>query len=383
MQFFSYVFFLSLITFNVNATDVAKQESLVLQSIDTQSNPNQSLVNLRFNETIEKKDFQVEDHGSFFQISFVNTLLASPGKFVEGNSPYILKVGGFQGSESLAIIRFFLSEKTELIKQAMNISAVGNRVVLSVDHIKLKDILSSGNLQGPLKKLKKIKTTVKKTNAPDFFEMDDYIVKISIVSLFLFSLLILLTLAKKYQRRKFKNSKVHEGFPFKEIDRLVLSPRLKISVVQIGEERLVLSISQDKVEFLTKLTAQESLEKKLIPHKIGKDSRELDAEAKSLALKMLSKSQVKKEEPSFLSKLRESTSTENVREKKQKNLEESKPSQNKELVKNKRINYKIDDEGVHDTSMSSEKKEMDSKASKAMSDLTKMIRDKINSLPKV
>jgi flagellar protein FliO/FliZ len=117
---------------------------MTIGGIDGESDDAMSLINIRF---VRKPSWtklnEVQEHGSFLQIVLPNTIVPNPGEFYEGNSPYIQKIAAFQLTPNSAGVRLFTTENAAKTKQAANVELLGKRLVFTIDHVHMKELLAA------------------------------------------------------------------------------------------------------------------------------------------------------------------------------------------------------------------------------------------------
>ncbi len=255
----------------------------------------------------------VEDHGTFVQILLPSTIVPSPGTFLDANSPYITKIAAFQvpnattGQPTDAAVRLFVNRDAAAVKQALVSEILTDRVVVTLDHKKLDAALASagqianpsasdskietGNAPTPAE-LVRIESDQKIDSAPPLesswstvgVKVPDLSNKLAIVSGFSLFMLALLGIVYKWRRLnpfsqraresagnpiRFKNIIKHrvpeseDGDDFardtvkmtmKTISSMAVGPRQKLTLVQVGNETVLLSISPTGVQFLTNVS---------------------------------------------------------------------------------------------------------------------------------
>lgn len=290
---------------------------LTLGPIDGESDQKSSVITMRYDT---KPDFTkpvVEAHGSFLQVVLPHTMVLKPGVFVDANSPYIRKFAAFQLDEDTAALRMFVTKEAENILPATSVEILENRVLVIIDHEKAekellanfsgvpvkgspdtvlkstevrKDIPDPVALMGNTKAepgaidpapaptaataatneaapakvdvAAHAKDQVKATIAATTEEAakprwaDSIESKLVGVTVFVALMLVLLIALKSWRRVATKTLAPGADFSLKTLATHALGPKQKISVIQVGQEQILLGISPDGINFLTSLKPQ-------------------------------------------------------------------------------------------------------------------------------
>ncbi|NDE14193.1 hypothetical protein EBZ80_04610 [bacterium] len=98
----------------------------------------------------------VEDHGTFIQVLLPQTVVPSPGNFLDAHSPFITKIAAFQvpnaksGQPTDAAVRLFLNRDAAIVRKATFAEILADRLVVTLDHKKLDAaIAASGQIMSP------------------------------------------------------------------------------------------------------------------------------------------------------------------------------------------------------------------------------------------
>lgn len=337
-----------------NAAEQAAEDRIVmLGDYRATADPNTSVVSLKLSHRPVWKDVKVEAHGNYLQVLLPGVTVPYPGKFAEGSGPFVKKIAPFQAQDELAIVRIFLSESASKVSGALHQELVDNRVVVTLDHAAINTVL--GNVSGSSKSDATADGSINVVRAPqkNMFTMTR---TIAIISLFMFLMIILFVGLKRLQRRQHAEALAGAEGRMREVDSLMISPKLKLSVVQVGGEKLVLSIGSDGCHLIKALDPP--------------------AQRPALATRQLAPEvQQKVDAEQAASRLVKKIERVNGGAKREQVARAQKPNPEPK----RSINYKIDDTGISQSKDEPKTEE----TSQAVSDLTAMLRQKLSSLPKV
>ena len=263
--------------------ETAAPNSLTLGHIDGEVDGNLTTMTIRLDkEPTWTKLSEIQDHGSFLQIILPGTLVPEPGKFFDGGNTIIPKIAAFQLTPSDAGIRLFVNKNAAKVKQAMMAETLGSRIILTIDNALLNGLMSESELRteivgppapreltaeqviaktevrhdepAPSERLKaELKSKVVASAGPSF----DFREKLTQVALFSAGMLILLLVSrffKPFLRRRVEGAGEFNPEPpltIKTLASLNLASRQKVSLLQIGGEKILIGITPENVSFLT------------------------------------------------------------------------------------------------------------------------------------
>jgi flagellar biogenesis protein FliO len=300
-------------------------QPLVIGRIDSDESDQFSVVTVRLDRAPTWDKVVLEEHGDFLQIKIPDSIVSQPGQFIDGKGSYLAKIVAYQTEPNQSVVRIFLkSETSSNIIKSSEVEVLDNRIVFTLDHSHFGKKITS-EIQEKL-----IETeTVEK---PLYALFDD--TKILQYLAYFFIAISFLTLLSLTLRRFFRNQDLAffskgDSQKIRSIGQLSLSPKQKLSLIQVGEEKFLLSVSYDRVELLTKL--------------------EMD--------RVSSPQQLSKPIPPTVP---------NIPKK------ELPPPVAPNKSNHKKINYRIDDRGItHE------------RTDDAIKDVTQIIREKLKALPKI
>jgi flagellar biogenesis protein FliO len=252
----------------------------MLKGVTSEVEGNHTFVNVKLSIVPDWKAQPIEDHGTFIQIPLPNTQVTNSGEFFDGTGPYLRKIAVFQVNENDGAIRLFLNQDAKKAKLASQAEIIGDRVIVSIDHQQLEQLtLRGGDAQknsiqeaGPNSATTQSKPNSTNTNAPLTASPNSQSVegtpgtlnsmkdKLSIVASFcavMILLLVGLTVAKKKQIQRAKDratSERVEPVSMRILNHISLSPRQRLTLVQVGSKQVLLGVSQDRISFLTEVS---------------------------------------------------------------------------------------------------------------------------------
>ena len=339
-----------------------------------------SIINISLSQGLKNQDLPIQEHGSFIQFELPNTITTTPGEFLDVHSPFFSKLITLQVKPTTTAIRIFTTKDAKTIKENTNIDILNDRVVLSINHLAFpKEPKATATSAAQLS----TETTVKKRisaeqakPAPlkslglkDDFAIETYLKKIAILSIVGFLLLLFVLTMKRIT----KNRKILGGpsprFEMQTLSDLVLAPKQKLSLIQVGETKLLLAISPDNVSLLTKFE-----ETKPTPNIQEHLSKSRNIQKIAQPPNVLGEPPIRKSIPS------KPKSREAKRPRADKSFRQHLKEGNMET---KRINYAIDDHGIHNSRPKEGTQKDEESTKKAIEDVTHLIREKLKSLPKI
>ena len=389
----------------------------IIGNIDGESSDKLSIATIRLNTKPDIKLPKIETHESFLQIKIPNTMTPEPGTFFDLKGPWLKKAVVLQVDETDTIVRFFVNGDAGTVGQASELDLLNKRLVLSVSH-KYLSTLTAGkkikedhdeakivagsrqdsDLQTELLTQKKqdistpsslkIKETFSErpseSGSMGHFDMNSYLVKLTWVSVGILMLTLILLSLRRVLRNKKLLTTGSSSVTMKTLNDLVLAPRQKLSVVQVGTERLLLSVSPERISLLSHM---DELRKNNTPFgsESGSQHNMKDLQP-SVRLNKLLKNHRQKISSSDL--METSTKIQSKNQQKmtgKKVLKKKKPS-GSDVTKpvGSGVQYRIDDSGVHSAKASSSGSgAVISGTEKAIDDVTQLIREKLKSLPKL
>ena len=369
-----------------------------------------SIVTIYLDQKPKWNKLDLEAHGTFLQISLPNTLVPKPGKFYDITSPYFSKMVLIQNESNEAIIRVFTSQEASIIAKGTDIDLLNKRIVITADHSYLGKLVSkkkegdknpkttaksspNANPKGPNKPFALDTESMPSNLIAGEENGDQFQSKLRIAAYFSIAMILLLLLSLTWRRLAI-NKKIlsprSSNIPMQALNHLVLAPKQKLSLVQVGHEKLLLSVSPEGISLITHIPEKN---KPQMAHKtsFGEADKE---KMQTIMMRNLGRQPQLNDEQSIRSfqkpkapatqkpqgrRLKQTNKTQDINEE---HTSRPVPKVTKSHMPKKKIEYAIDDNGVHKTSKSKNTPQSNT-TQKAIDDVTQLIRDKLKSLPKI
>lgn len=266
----------------------AAKDLATLGLIDAESDESTTTVTVRLEEKPSwTKPRDLQDHGTFLQLVLPSVIVPEPGKFFEGSGPHVKKIAVFQLTPSDAGVRIFVEGSAAKVKAATTLELLDKRIVLSMSHADipapdapLAFVGPPAPVGPPVPEAGKdgssadaiiAKTVVRHDPKPsDLIKKDkgglkldqaaaggfDLRGKLIQVAMFLGGMIVLMVLAlavKPYLRHRRAKIAGFEEQPLtmKTLATLPLAARQKVSVIQVGDEKILIGVTPENVTFLT------------------------------------------------------------------------------------------------------------------------------------
>jgi flagellar protein FliO/FliZ len=256
---------------------------MMLGPIDGESDQKASVITVRYDSKPGFAKPKAEAMGSFIQVTLPNTMAPRPGQFMEANSPYIRKFAVFQLDEQTAALRLFVTKEASHLVGAVTTDILENRVVIVMDHAEAEaqllahfdgvpvsggptaeEVLQKTEVRSDVPDPAKVQAAAKvepaaaKTEpapaqAPAWSEGLE--TKLVMVTIFMAAMLVLLIGMKSWRRvmtKRWPGAPV-EDFSLKTLATHAVGPKQKLTVVQVGQEQILIGVSPDNINFLTSL----------------------------------------------------------------------------------------------------------------------------------
>jgi flagellar protein FliO/FliZ len=257
---------------------------MMMGPIDAESDQKSSIITVRYDSKPGFPKPKVEAMGSFIQVTLPNTMVPKPGQFVEAKSPYIRKFAAFQLDEQTAGLRLFVTKEAAHLVGAVTTDILENRVVIMLDHVEAeKQLLANfdgvpvtggptaeevvqktevrSDIPDPAKTqvvAKEAPAKAQATAAPAAAAApswsDGLQEKLVMVTIFMAVMLALMIGMKSWRRvmTKMPGAPVQD-YSLKTLATHAVGPKQKLTVVQVGQEQILLGVSPDNINFLTSL----------------------------------------------------------------------------------------------------------------------------------
>lgn len=247
--------------------------SLTLGAIDATSDDFKTVVTIRFDKKIGWEIPAFEDHGSFVQLIMPKTQVPKSGEFLEGNSPYIRKIAAFQVTNEDGGLRLFVSRDTPAIIKATTIEKLSDRIVMEIDHKLVEQNMSAAgasvaeviektevrhDVADPVATVQqnlKVKGEEPKSTETMGIDFKNKFTTVGIFSAVFIVGLLLLAFSKSLVKKKIK-MRESDPYSIKTLANHVLSPKQKITLIQVAGEKILLGVTPDNISFLTNIDSR-------------------------------------------------------------------------------------------------------------------------------
>ncbi len=333
-----------------SALHAEEPKLLNLQNIESTISEDAATITLSFNEPVSERVFDLKEQDGFFQITMPNTLVLENNKFYDGKAPFLKKIAVYQVSPNSAVARIYvgaydLSKSTKaILKTTMTGKNAVVRLPLSIFH---KDVITPASThEAPAKS---------PTLLLGDHDLEFYIQRLGIFSILFFASIFSFLSLKRFQKNKVFKAAGDGNFKMKTLSQLVLSPRQKLCLIQVGSEQILIAVSPDQVTLMTRLANPDAPKNLAIAETDGTDHRR--------------KISTYKRPEKFLDSLKQTMNgIEGKAEIQQEFVEQ--PS----APEKKSIHYAIGDDGIADKTKESKR---------AIDDITRLIREKLKALPQI
>ena len=271
-------------------TEPAVQSLLTLGHIDGEVEGNLTTMTIRLDkEPTWNKLTEVQDHGSFLQLILPGTLVPEPGKFFDSGNKIVPKIAAFQLTPSDAGIRLFVDKNAAKVKQAMMAETLGSRIILTIDNALLTGLLSETELRAeivgpPAPPELTAEQVIAKTevrhdepapsdrhkaelnskaigSATSSFDFREKLTQVALFSVVMLLLLLVSRFFKPFLKRRAGATgdfNLEPPVTIKTLASLNLASRQKVSLLQVGGEKILIGITPENVSFLTTIGATQN-----------------------------------------------------------------------------------------------------------------------------
>ena len=430
--FFIFAFSGKLLSSNQLETD-----SRTITAIEPEFTDDQTYIHLQFDRALSSSDIDsIESYQTFSQIIFKKAESKLIGKFWEINSQIVSKIAMFQPTSTEISLRIFPNQGIELDSGDIQVERLGSRMIVSIRHaIKIQDSLNAKNMGPPRPVLdrkdlyiqdknadaivdfagntgfegnnlkKNNENDVKRENGiesttkenPIFMEgnkknLTDILVKVAVFLGVLLICGILFVWNKRVLLMRGLNVERKVIPTINNLSTLSVSPRQKISLIEVGKERFLIGVGPGEIKLLTQIDCRNRREEvyfvtnSSFKHEMIAASRREDAVSQRPMLphtkvpKATHKNSAEELKPIKSRKIKEGESA-NLGQKNQGNRsvgEGSKISQ--------KIQVAVGDDGIKNLSprfmlpRDHESEKRLTRSNNVADDVTKLIRDRISGL---
>lgn len=254
-----------------------------LKSIQSETDEKSSIISVFFGKSPSWEKPEIQYDKNFFQIKLDNITILEPGKSYPSQSNHFKKIIPFQIDPNTSALRVYLDGNSLKYKQALSSDILGERLLIYLDHnlvtksekpsqIKsiaapkpekldkdLKNILENTKVKSnipdpititnPSKKAKN--TTSKKTGY--FDKLNSKFQLVAVVSGVMILLLLFMGLIKRRVLKSRANSKKDNSpkIPdLKPIATYSIGPKQRLTLIEIQNKMILLGVSSDNIQYL-------------------------------------------------------------------------------------------------------------------------------------
>lgn len=245
-----------------------------LGAITTEVEGDLTIVTARLNKIPDWKEVPLEEHGTFLQIKLPQTQIPASGEFIDGNGPFLRKLATFQLPDEDGALRLFVNQDAEKAKLATTAELLGDRLIITIDHKKLEQLIAPQTAKQETAADIIAKTSVEK-NAPapsdlintapkaetqassEISGMPNLAPQLMKVAAFCAVMFLGLIAAHWARARRIKKSRGSFDRPgpepasLKVLSSVNIGPKQKLTLVQVGDQQILIGVSADAINMIT------------------------------------------------------------------------------------------------------------------------------------
>ena len=266
-----FLFVLFSMSLLIKSPAIADEKPKLLE-VSSDFDQKETLINLNFSARLPFSTSKVEDHETFLHIPVPGVILEKSQEFFNAKGPYISKVAAFKFSSKESAIRLFVKKEAKILKDALSLDILNDRLVLSLDHKKLeakglKDHLTKMDVPPVSEVVKNVKVRediadpasqipgligATKKNAPENIMAEKLGIVAGFLGFMIAVLLGFLYLKRKYAMREFMPG-AEGATTMKSLATYPLAPKKNLNLIQIGQQKILLGVSPESIHFLTNI----------------------------------------------------------------------------------------------------------------------------------
>jgi flagellar protein FliO/FliZ len=254
------------------ATVVKQTAAVTLGAVTTEVEGDLTIVTARLNRSPQWKDVEIEEHGTFLQIKLPQTLIPASGEFLDGNGPFLRKLASFQVGSDDGALRLFINQDASKAKLATSAELLGDRIVVTIDHKKLEQLISPAQKINPSEAVpvtsdradtpevvtaaQSVSTPAQakiNTNVTENSQLYAQLTKGAGICALLFICLLTVQFIKSRRGRaknQSKNSPQIEPVTMRVLSSISLGQKQKLTLVQVGNQQILLGLTPDNISLL-------------------------------------------------------------------------------------------------------------------------------------
>lgn len=254
-----------------------------LTGVEADFDQRETLINAQFSGRLPFSKVSVESHGTFLHISLPGVAITESGKFYPAKGPYVSKIAAFQFSPQNSAVRLFVKKDAKLLSGALATDILNDRLIISIDH----KALEKAGISDHLANLKQIsskeiiaKTEVRRdikdpasavASTSQQVDSDGAVIKekMVIITCFLAAFMVLAFIVY-YLKKRMKTHHMFKGDQgatvMKSLGTYSLAPKKNLTLMQVGQQKILLGVSSEGINFLTNIEEKSSVDS-IIPPK--------------------------------------------------------------------------------------------------------------------
>jgi flagellar biogenesis protein FliO len=240
-----------------------------ITKISSESGDSISLITIETDgPNLPNSQLPVEVLGSYLQVNLGDIQYDKKDFFMDIQSPYLTKMAVYRNGSGNLIARIFSSHPAELVEKALEVKSVANRILATLDHQILKKALSdtksspsatltssteeNAEKEPLLAERLQNKPVSGSTLAPSaVFSLE----KLAIISAFLICLMLASVALKPLVQKHKRRLAMSNQDAMVSLGSLSLGPKQQVSLIQVGKERLLLSVGPGGISLLKDMDA--------------------------------------------------------------------------------------------------------------------------------
>lgn len=264
-----------------------KEVPVMIEAMHAEVEDQSTVVTIKLNRKPNFENVTLEDHGTFMQLILTDTVIPKPGEFVDVTTPYITKLVGFQTHPDTTSVRLFVAKDANMVKQASKADLLDSQIIVTLDHKKLEALLKvdpsvtarandmptaqeiiaktdiDTAIPEPASVLKSIEETSEKSTSKEATSIpfkDSEGLNSRLMSATIFCAIMLIGLLAVYifkpRLRKLRSiPDDYSTYVMKTLATHKVSPKQRLELIDVGGEKVLIAIGPDQVNFLTTIGA--------------------------------------------------------------------------------------------------------------------------------
>lgn len=262
--------------------NASRSSALTLGAVTTDVDGDLTIVTARLNRSPDWKNLELEEHGTFLQVKLPNTHVPASGEFLDGSGPFLRKLASFQTGVDDGALRLFINQDAAKAKLASSAELLGDRIVITIDHKKLEQLISSNDSKiapaaaqpavsnnaqataaSPIAAQSNASTTeAKRSTELPSQNLYTQLTKGAAVCAILFIALLCAQFlrARKIRRGGIaKNGDYLEPATMRVLSTIPIGQKQKLTLVQVGGQQLLLGVTSESINLLTQIDSRPSV----------------------------------------------------------------------------------------------------------------------------